>query len=702
MYKRGYTILLTAVLMAACTLVQFTSCKGADLSSTVETPWIRLGEVRTASDRVLVAFFTCDSLDISAIDVANPADWKINGQAAEAVHLYAMQTDGIHFHVYLETGKLVKGKRYKVETPYGSRSIKFNERDVFCESIKTNQVGYSALSKTRYAGLAIWLGTGGSRRIEGVLPDYKVTNARGSVVAKGTVKEAGDDVSVGGFVYRIDLSEVPEGGPYKITVDGYGSSYPFGIGGEFSNRLAYTIFRSQYLQRCGCPVHEPDIRENPCHTLIYDVDGPIGEANIDVVGDEPTFRCYGGYHDAGDADRRAYHISNPMLNLMIYETFPEYFTDGQYHIPGDFDADYHIINYENNIPDIIDEAIWGTLIWEYLQNEDGSVHFGTETRRYPEPFAAPLDLDTKKYGTVRVDDRATAPAAGLFMHLANVIKPYNPKKSAALAERGERAFKAIGARIAAPEKLYYHIQRYLLTRDEADHAEIRKLYTVVDSLKYNLYLTPGYSLNDSRFDNPAYIMSYVLEKSVPTDAAIVEYFKTALKAAADANISGLESHVFPVGNNPDGRDWGHNVRQPQYAAIPLLYWKLSNEQAYFDAASELMDYKLGLNPLGISYVSALGFNQIHNLHDRESAYTQELGWGLRPGITAFGPGVAGRSRNAMVIPALNELPKERQFIDDRAMISFTEFTIFETMHYDALYTILAGGGKWDGVNPFEP
>jgi hypothetical protein len=78
-----------------------------------------------------------------------------------------------------------------------------------------------------------------------------------------------------------------------------------------------------------------------------------------------------------------------------------------------------------------------------------------------------------------------------------------------------------------------------------------------------------------------------------------------------------------------------------------------------------------------------------------------LGWGSKPGITAFGPGVVGRRSNAKSVPAMTELPKERQFTDDRAIISFTEFTIFETMHYDALYTILAGGGKWSGKNPFE-
>jgi len=393
---------------------------------------------------------------------------------------------------------------------------------------------------------------------------------------------------------------------------------------------------------------------------------------------------------------------------MIYETFPDYFTDGQFRIPGDFNENYNILNYENQIPDIVDEAAWGTLVWEYLQNEDGTIHFGTETRGYPDPFAAPFDLDMKKYGTVRVDNRATCPAAGLFMHLARVIQPYNLQKAAELTERGYRAFNACGENMAVPEQLYYHIQRYLLTENEADHAEVRKLYTSAGSLKDNLFdvpgnalNTPGYSLNDNRFDNPAYIMSYILNKKVPTDDTIVDFFKSALMVAADANITELRKHAFPIGNDPAVGGWGHNVRQPQFAAAPLLYWQLSKEQTYFDAASELMDYKLGLNPMGISYVTGIGFHQVLNIHDRERAYTKSLGWGSKPGITVFGPGVTGRSRNAGIVPVLNELSKERQYINDMAIISFNEFTIFETMHYDALYTILAGGGKWNGKNPYE-
>jgi len=617
------------------------------------------------------------------------------------IYRFATEADKCDHYIYLETSTFIEGKEYNIITPYGKTKFVFREQDVFCESIKTNQAAYSALAKTRYANFAIWLGTGGSHKIEGKLPFYEVHDQySGKVIAKGKLQELGNDASSGDYVYRIDLSSVPEGGPYKIVVKGYGSSYQFGVGGEFSKKLAYITFRGQYLQRCGCPIEIPNIRKKACHTRIYDVDGPIGEANVEVKGTEPSFRCYGGYHDAGDADRRAYHIINPIVNLMIYEAFPQTFYDGQYDIPGDFDEEYNILNYKNNIPDILDEAEWGTLVWEYLQNQDGSIHFGTETKGYPNPFDAPMDEDTLKYGTVKIDPRATCSNAGLFLHLARLLKPYKPAHSAELIRRAKKAMEYSEPDMAEPEKLYYYIQEYLLTGEESAHKQVKKLYTIADSLKYNLFVSQGYSLNDKFLDNPAYIYSYIIEKEKQTDKAIVDFFKSALKAAADSNINMLKAHTYPVGNNSAKGGWGHNVRQPQYACIPMLYWSLTKEQKYIDAAAQLMDYKLGLNPLGISYVTKLGFRQVHNPHDRESDYAKKLGLGPKPGITVFGPGILGWWNKSPVFPEAKELPKERQFVDDMQAINYTEFTIFETLSHEALYTVLAEGGKWNGKDPF--
>jgi endoglucanase len=664
---------------------------------------LRLKEVRTASNNVLVAFFTSDTVDVNEAKIENLSDWQVDGQPVKAIFRYATQADPCDHHIYLETENFVEGRRYKLRTPHGEKEFRFKEREMLCESIKTNQAGYSALSKTRYANLSVWLGTGGSRKIEGELPAYEVFHRiSGKAVAKGIVKEVGGDISSGDHVYRIDLSKVPEGGPFQIAVKGYGSSYPFGVGGEFSKKTAYVSFRAQYLQRCGCPIREPDIRKKACHSVVYDVDGPIGEANIAVKGDERSFRCHGGYHDAGDADRRAYHLSNPIINLMIHEAFPGVFFDGQFDLPGEFDGEYNILGYANGIPDIVDEAEWGTLVWEYLQNEDGGVHFGTETKGYPDPFAAPMDQDEKKYGTVKVDPRATCTSAGLFMHLARILRPYKPDRSNELMNRAMKAMASGAAEMAEPERLYFSIQHYLLTEDESAHQKVKELFTIADSLRFNLFQTPGYSLNDTKFDNPAYIYSYIVAKDVPTDPTVVAFFKKAIRAAADSNIAELRKRAFPVGNDPEKGGWGHNVRQPLYACAPMLQWSLTGEQKYFDAASELMDWKLGLNPMGISYVTGLGFHQVHNPHDRESAYTKSKGWGPKPGITVFGPGIPGWGRRgANVIPPVGDLPKERQFIDSMDIISFTEFTIFETMTHDAFYTVLANGGKWNGKDPYS-
>ena len=113
-----------------------------------------------------------------------------------------------------------------------------------------------------------------------------------------------------------------------------------------------------------------------------------------------------------------------------------------------------------------------------------------------------------------------------------------------------------------------------------------------------------------------------------------------------------------------------------------------------------MDYKLGLNPLGISYVTGLGFHQVHNPHDRESAYTINMGMGPKPGITVFGPGIYGW-HVPDIIPEIKSLSYERRYADHINWISFNEFTIFETFSHDAFYTILAGGNTWNGKDPFK-
>jgi endoglucanase len=660
--------------------------------------------ISTASNNVIDILLRGSTVIVGEADT-NIADWKINEKAPKALYRYVMVADKCDHHIYLETDELEEGKSYLLHTPYGDTTILFSDHSTYCEAIKTNQVAYSGLCKSNFANFGIWLGSAGGKKIEGTLPTYEVFEQyTKKAVAQGTLKYIGPNASSGDSVYRIDLSSVPEGGPYKIALKGYGCSLPFGVGAAFSKRLAYMIFRGQYHQRCGCPLIAPytwDIRMNPCHTLVYKTNAKNSEASLAVAGNEPTFACYGGYHDAGDADRRMYHMANPIINLMIYEAFPDLFTDGQFNIPDKFDSTYHIVGKGNGIPDIIDEAVWGTKVWEYLQNDDGSIQFGTNTTGDPQPFAAPLDKDTKKYGTIEVDPNASAVGAGLFMHLARIIRPYDSVYSNKLAERAQKAFGYMNNKMAPPERLYYNVQKYLFDGDTAAHSQVKAFKSSVDTYRASLFACNGYSLNDQKFDNPGYFLSYIVEKKRPTDAALVDYFKAAIKSAADVNCAELPKYAYPVGNNPTGTTWGHNVMQPLYACASLLYWRFSNDQTYFDSACALMNYQLGLNPMGLCFVTGMGWNQIHNPHDRESSYTSSKGWGPKPGITIFGPGVIqsmGGTSSLVTFPAIANLPVERKFGDDMNSISTAEYTIFETMTHYALYTVLANGGTWDEKN----
>jgi hypothetical protein len=251
---------------------------------------------------------------------------------------------------------------------------------------------------------------------------------------------------------------------------------------------------------------------------------------------------------------------------------------------------------------------------------------------------------------------------------------------------------------ANPEKLYYYIQKYLYDGDTAAHTQVKSLASTVDSYKSNAFQVPGYSINNSAFDNPGYIISYMVEKTRPTDPTVVARFTTALKGAADANIAQLNAHAYPVGNSSGG--WGHNVQQGIYSCASLLYWRFSKDQTYFDAAASLLNYVLGVNPIGISYVTGLGFHSVLDPHDRQSWYTRsQAKWGIPvPGILVFGP--SGGTGNT-TFPAIGTLPAERRYADSHNDIQENEFTIFETMTHYGLYAVLANGGKWDSTkDPF--
>ena len=665
---------------------------------------LKFKEVRTVSDKILEAFFL--GPDMNEVSVI-PTGWSLNGKLPEKVERWITPNwSGVEFgyehHIYLTmSAPFVQGKKYALKTPHGETTFIFNSKEIFCESIKTNQSGYSALSKVRYANFAIWTGTGGGGKIEGILPEFEVFNIEsGKPISKGSLSVLGENKNSGDFIYRIDLSGVPEGGPYKIDVKGYGCSWPFGVGGEYAKRLAYVSFRGLLYERCGIEQKKPyfdfDIREI-CHPTVSVTDSPAKEAKVNISPSDPVIKTHGGYHDAGDADRRDHHMIAPMVLLTYYDMFPKYFSDLQYNIPDKFDKDFKPTGQGNGIPDIIDEAEWGTAIFEILQEKSGGVRSGTERTGYPGD-AVGLDKDTDQYATFRVSDNTTTLAAGLFAHLARVMKPYNRERSSELQKRAEMAWAFAGDSASIPHKLYYYVQYYLLTGNQDIHRQLIQLAPEVANYETTHQDNPR-SIASGKLILGAHFFSYLVQNERPKNPKVVNVFEDVIRKVAERRVKELNENLWPNGTSEPGRWWGSQSAQGQYADPVLMQWRLTGEQKYIDAASQLMDYNQGLNPIGKSFLSGTGFDRVEDPLHHDSYPMKMKGWGPAPGLQVFGPGASRhqlKENCPLMIPDFKTMPALRQWMDNRRDVSGNEFTIPESIAYPSVvYTILSGGGVWE-------
>lgn len=697
-----------------------------------------LEQIRTASPTELAILFHdptwsgpvyAQVYTTNAVGISNLLDWKINGTPAGSLYEFVTEgNQGSDYHIYMQIPQLVNGTTYTLVTPFGTTNFVFNDTQILCESIKVNQNGYSALSDVRYANLAIWLGTGGAQPISGSLPNYTVFNQfTGQTVAQGTVNplfRGVQDTSSGDYVYRIDLSGVPAGGPYEVSVSGYGCSYPFGVGGNFSRRLAYVAFRGLYYQRCGCPIVQPyawaNIRPTPDHTVVYDNQSPDdpSSSSINVSKNSTPLTVHGGYHDASNPPRNPYGLLVPIVLMTTYEVFPNLFTDKQFNIPDEFDANYNITGSGDGIPDILDEAMWGLMACTNLQSTSkepaGAVAYGTASNQDP-GWGNNFDQDTLTYSTETNTSWSCGLAAGAFMHMARLIQPYNAALSSSLQTRAVAAYNAAGSKITSQQNLYYSIENYLLTGDLTSSNNINSGYSRV-SYFTNSYddEAGGFATDNGNIWMASYFMSYVVATNRYTNPSIVSYFKTQLQMAADQEVGYVTNDAYPNGWPTNANPYSVNhffsgafTSQGEFAYPCLMEWAVSGTQKYIDAVSQLMDYDQGLNPLSKSYLTGIGFNRVNNPEQRESVYAEDtMGWGgPQPGITVYGPGVTSSSAGSTdpeQIPDANTLPRERVWVDDLGNYEWNEFTVYQCESWPAaIYPVLAQGGTWSPANePF--
>lgn len=686
--------------------------------------------------------------------------WRVNGISPVAIHRYSLPVDAlparrwshpvkVRHRVYLDLGApLQDGTRYRVESPYGSLTLEYADTRTRCEAIKVNQGGYHPGLADRFANLGIYLGDGGSRRLPAG-SRYEVREAdSGRRVAGGEAAFLGDDTGQGDpadggafrsgeFVYRLSLADVPSGGPYFVSVPGCGRSADFRIGIEAVTATARLALRGIYHQRCGVALTQPYTRYTrglcaPSHRLIADTRQPFaagtGDAQgwIAVSGREPLRPVVGGWHDAGDFDRRASHLAPLLWWLSYYEALghlPPWNDDGWLTIP----------ESGNGVPDFLDEAMWALRSWRALQLDGddpdrGAVLAGTEAGAHPGYGEVSAASDTLRYGSYAIDRRVTAWSAGAFAQLARLLQPHDPAQAQQWLSAAEAAWQWLATQATDDlpvASAYAAMQLFLSTGDDTYHQAFRQRWAAIESgaTPWPEQCVPQNA--GAQCQLAQFAMYFHPRHRALADPAIVRRGLQRIEAAA---VKPGYQCDHPADPPPEPYpqclrawgDWGRQVTTALRSDAWVWAWILLPQHPqrarWFEATALLAQFATGLNPLGLPFYTGLGDEGPRSSTHLDSYFTK-FGRGSEPagqplgqvpGLLIFGPsdhrggGHWERAVTDKLYPPWDQLPRQRRWGDGWPAIGQNE-VLTTNMAYQALaYTFLASVPAEDAAAPRRP
>lgn len=618
-----------------------------------------------------------------------PRPWSDRPPVVTNVAQHVM-TNWLHLPRRLEPGETVG-----IRDPWGrTRTLTYGP-DTLSWAFKVNQVAMLPDAPTKRAWLGAWLGPAGPLDLTALdgRPFQVVDESNGQVVYEGTVRNAPESLPelTGERLMVLDFSPVVTPGTYHLRVDGVGRSRRIRIADEAFTDAFVTYARGLYHNRCAPlePANTAWSREDP-HRVYQGGFATLAESQVqDHYGDHaaegwgtldadgrwpcllglqactpflhvaatatevPLPDAVGGWHDAGDWDRRSMHLTIVEDLAQAYLTTPEHFPDGQLGLP----------ESGNGLPDILDEAIWGLRVWRSGQREDGAVGLWIEATGQPSDVE-PWQREQRFYLGLATHDSSLvyAHAAALLGRALRVAG--DTAAAEGWVESAARAY-AFGVQpggrreygIVEPgtgqeltwrenpqtdrDAQFWALVELMLAADEPEAAAqyageltsleaagVFDIRSIFDRLHYRWRLRRllSFFAEPDRFD-PAW-----LDEARTTATNVAAQF-----AHPDAPLPYDRAWRRTDAGYFFGEGWGQGGFPP--VRDLAVAWHITGDPAYRDAALRGLDYLHGANPLGRVLTTGLGeVSAQRPLHwpSMLDAHAEAV-----PGIPLYGPEACG-------------------------------------------------------------
>jgi endoglucanase len=487
---------------------------------------------------------------------------------------------------------------------------------------------------------------------------WELLDAKGSVVAEGQTKVFGPDKNSGNSVHHIDFSDyATEGTGYVLRV-GDDKSHPFDIGKDIYQKLKYDALAYFYHNRSGIEIKMPYAGDpkwtRPAGHLPDKA--PCGKD----LGCNYTLDVTGGWYDAGDHGKyvvnggiSAWTLLNQWERLKYLGKSVKDFGDGKMQIPEN----------GNGVDDLLDEARWEVQFLMEMQAPDGTEFAGmVHHKMHDEGWTAiglRPDQDTLKRSLRPVSTAATLNTAAVAAQAARIWRTSDKafsEKCLATAEKAYAAAQKHPEMYADPkdnnngggpyddpyvlDEFYWAASELFITT--GDEKYLSQLQNNPHDKQFVKHDATGSILTYRETDSLGAISLAIVPSKLP--AAARKAARKRLTDVADLYLNNLSKEGYRTPFNPGEKDgkpsypWGSNSFVATNAMVLALAYDFTKKPVYRDAAAAAMDYILGTNPLGQSYVTGYGENPLRNPHHRFWAKQARADFPeAPPGVMSGGP-----------------------------------------------------------------
>jgi len=478
--------------------------------------------------------------------------------------------------------------------------------------------------------------------------------ASGAVVLRGALTPPREWSAAGQSWQLADFSALRAPGRYRLQVDGQAESVPFVVDTQVYAGLNAAAIKAYYFNRAGIELESeyagPYARaagHPDDHVLVHASAAGPGRPEGSVISSPK------GWYDAGDYNKYIVNSAISVCTLLAaYEQFPEFFRHQDLRIP----------ESGNGLPDLLDEVMWN-LDWMLTMQDpaDGGVYHKLTNKRF-DGMVMPERATTERY-VVQKTTAATLDFAASMSMASRIMRAFESRRpglSARMLQAAQRAWAWAGAH---PSEVYRQPPD-ISTGEYAD----RRLDDEFAWAAAELYI----STRDDRYwslvardDAPLRVpawwdvrtlgwISLAQHRDELTPAADRALIERQVLGLGDRLSAQWTASPFKLAMQDGDFIWASNAVALNQAFVLLQAYRLSHRRPLLDAAQSALDYVLGRNPLGQSYVTGFGARVPMHPHHRPSEADGVAA--PVPGFMVAGPNPGQDDRRHCAVPYPSALP----------------------------------------------